>query len=114
MIILHVTLEFAPEDVAAYSIGLHDLAARTHAEEGCVEYGFARDLLNPNLIQITECWESEEALERHKQTDHFRNFIANMRPLVRMTHRGYVAHPDQSVIGRTPPELEGSAFDRQL
>jgi quinol monooxygenase YgiN len=112
MIVLHVTLEFAPEDVDAYSRGLPDLAARTRAEEGCIEYGFARDLLNPNLVQVTECWTSEEALERHKQTDHFRQFIANMPPLVKMSYRGYVAQPDQSVIGRSPPDLAGSAFER--
>jgi quinol monooxygenase YgiN len=114
MIVLHVTLEFAPEDIESYSTGLQDLAARTHAEDGCVEYGFARDLLNPNLIQVTECWASQEALERHKQTDHFRKFIANMPPLVSMSHRGYIAQPDRSAIGRTPSNLAGSAFDRRL
>ncbi|WP_281372448.1 putative quinol monooxygenase [Novosphingobium hassiacum] len=116
MIVLHVTLEFAPEDVDAYNTGLAELAALTHAEEGCIEYGFARDLLNPNLIQVTECWESKEALELHKQTDHFRNFIANMRPLVQMTFRGYQAQVDQSLIdqslvGRPSPDLAGSACE---
>jgi quinol monooxygenase YgiN len=94
MLVIHVTLELAPEDIAPFTARLPDLAARTRAEEGCFEYIFAQDLLEPNLIQVTECWESQAALEAHRTTEHFQTFMAAMPKLISFSRRGYVAEPE--------------------
>jgi quinol monooxygenase YgiN len=70
-----------------------ELATQTRAEDGCIEYLFGRDLLEPDLIQITECWESEAAIELHKTTDHFRNFMAAMPQMLGFSRRAYTAEP---------------------
>jgi quinol monooxygenase YgiN len=93
MIVLHVTLRFAPEDIDQFVTRLPELAMQTRAEDGCIEYLFGRDLLDPDLIQITECWESEAAIELHKTTDHFRNFIAAMPQMLGFSRRAYTAEP---------------------
>ncbi len=43
-------------------------ASRT--EQGCIEYSYAEDLLDPGLIRVTELWQDRVVLERHFQTDH--------------------------------------------
>ncbi len=51
-----------------------DMAKATQAEAGCLAYQFYADLSDPNTFFIFEEWESEEALNRHFQTEHMKNF----------------------------------------
>ncbi|MEQ1618875.1 MAG: putative quinol monooxygenase [Terricaulis sp.] len=39
-------------------------------ETGCLDYAYARDLLEPNTLRIAERWQDEAALEAHFQTAH--------------------------------------------
>jgi quinol monooxygenase YgiN len=48
------------------------MIAASRAEEGCVEYSYAEDVLEPGLIHVKELWESREALQRRLQSDHLR------------------------------------------
>lgn len=38
---------------------------RTRGEQGCLEYVFAADPLEPGRVILSERWESEEALNAH-------------------------------------------------
>ncbi len=42
----------------------------SRAEEGCLAYSYAVDVLDPTIIHVTEQWESEEALRAHLATPH--------------------------------------------
>lgn len=42
----------------------------TRAEQGCIEYNFAEDVLDPGLIRISEVWESREHLNDHAKAPH--------------------------------------------
>ena len=42
----------------------------TRAEDGCIEYNYAEDVLDPGLIRVSELWESREQLAVHMQTEH--------------------------------------------
>ena len=46
----------------------------TQAESGCLAYQSYADLADPNTFFIFEEWESEEALNRHFQTEHMKTF----------------------------------------
>lgn len=48
------------------------MIAASRAEEGCMEYSYAEDVLEPGLIHVKELWESHEALLRHLHSDHLR------------------------------------------
>ncbi len=62
-------------------------AARTMAEAtvkelGCISYRFSADLADPAKLFIFEEWESDEALARHFQTEHMREFREKLPGIV--------------------------------
>ncbi|HEY7930604.1 MAG TPA: putative quinol monooxygenase [Steroidobacteraceae bacterium] len=42
----------------------------SRAEDGCLEYSYAEDVLEPGLIRITERWRDRSCLERHFASAH--------------------------------------------
>lgn len=42
----------------------------TRAEDGCIEYSYGVDVLDPNSILILEYWDNWEALAKHGQQPH--------------------------------------------
>jgi len=46
----------------------------TRAEQGCVQYNYAADLLDPGLIRVSEVWESREQLTAHLATPHMQKW----------------------------------------
>ncbi|MBN8500231.1 MAG: antibiotic biosynthesis monooxygenase [Sphingomonadales bacterium] len=42
----------------------------TRAEDGCIEYNYAEDMLDPGLIRVSEVWASREQLSAHLKTQH--------------------------------------------
>ena len=46
----------------------------TNEEAGCLHYAFARDISDPDLIRISERWDSEEALAAHSASAHMAEF----------------------------------------
>ena len=52
----------------------------TSKEDGCLDYVFSFDPVDPEILHIYERWESQEALEAHFAAPHmipFREAIAN-------------------------------------
>lgn len=46
------------------------MVAATLQEPGCIRYAFAQDLLDRNLIHISEAWHDKAALDAHFETPH--------------------------------------------
>ena len=46
------------------------MIAATSAEDGCLEYAYAEDVLDPGLIHVKELWRDQSALDRHFASDH--------------------------------------------
>lgn len=44
------------------------LASR--GEDGCIDYAYAVDVLDPGLVRVWEVWRDREALQRHFQMPH--------------------------------------------
>lgn len=42
----------------------------TRNEDGCGEYAFAEDVLEPGLIRVFEVWRDRQALDAHFATPH--------------------------------------------
>ena len=42
----------------------------SRAEEGCLAYSYAEDILEPGLIHVAERWKDEAALKRHWKSEH--------------------------------------------
>ncbi|MFM5885986.1 MAG: putative quinol monooxygenase [Novosphingobium sp.] len=50
------------------------MVAATRQEDGCLHYAFARDIADPDLIRISERWDSQEALAAHSTSAHMAEF----------------------------------------
>lgn len=46
--------------------------AATLAEDGCFQYAYSRDVLDPELIHISEKWRDKAAIEAHFGTEHMK------------------------------------------
>jgi quinol monooxygenase YgiN len=77
--------------VGQFRIPLENLAAArplmiavmeaSRAEDGCVEYNYSEDLLEPGLIRVSEVWESREHLAAHFKSAHMQRWIAERADL---------------------------------
>ena len=70
MILIAGTVRFPPEKVAGVRAAAQRMIEPTRAEDGCVKYAFAEDLLDPGLIHISELWRDQDALDRHFASAH--------------------------------------------
>jgi quinol monooxygenase YgiN len=59
-----------PENMAAARPAMAKVMLATRAEDGCIEYNYAEDVLDPGLIRVSEVWASEPKLMAHLQTPH--------------------------------------------
>ena len=76
MIVLAIGLKLKPEGRDDFIEAAKVMMAESNKEEGCVLYGFATDVSDPNVIRISEIWQSEEALGTHGASAHMASFQA--------------------------------------
>ncbi len=75
MIVIAGTIPVKPEHrEEAYKLASL-LEQETRKEPGCFMYTFYADRNNPNTFFIFEEWESDEALAKHFQTEHMKQFV---------------------------------------
>ena len=65
MVIVSGVFELEPADRDAFLAGRSDAMARSRAEDGCLEYVFAADPIDPGRVVLYERWASQAALETH-------------------------------------------------
>ena len=46
----------------------------SRAEEGCISYAYATDVLDPTILHVVEKWKDDEALAFHFATPHMAEF----------------------------------------
>jgi quinol monooxygenase YgiN len=46
----------------------------SRAEDGCLDYAFARDLADPNMLILCERWRDQAALAAHSASAHMAEF----------------------------------------
>lgn len=70
-----------PEDTAAVLAALPELAEKSRAEKGNVSYSVFQAVEDPNVLMLYECYASQEALEAHRQSEHYERIVVNqIRP----------------------------------
>jgi quinol monooxygenase YgiN len=52
------------------------MVSASRAEDGCVVYAYAEDVLEPGLIRVSEVWRDQAALDRHARSDHIKAWRA--------------------------------------
>lgn len=67
---------FFYEDTVDEAIKLYEeLVQKTREENGCISYNLFRDISDKTILTMIEEWESKEALELHKKTEHFTRLV---------------------------------------
>ena len=61
-----------PENIEAARPLMRKVMEATRNEDGCIEYNYAEDVLDPGLIRVSEVWHSRAQLDAHMVTDHMR------------------------------------------
>ena len=57
---------------------LDTMITASRAEEGCIDYAYSIDILDPTIMRITEKWASMQDLEAHFAMPHMADFQAAM------------------------------------
>ena len=58
-----------------------ELVTLTRKENGCISYRLFQDITNPRLLALIEEWKSDEALDLHLQTEHFKRLVPKLNEL---------------------------------
>ncbi len=70
------------ESIELVKSELLKLIEPTRKEDGCIEYKLHQDNEAPTVFIFYETWESTDSLEKHMNTDHFKNFVSVVGSLV--------------------------------
>ena len=68
-------LVIEPGRVDEYLRAAQEVIGHTREEPGCQLYAFARDILQPDVIWVSEQWQSDAALQQHFATEHLGRFL---------------------------------------
>lgn len=74
MIIVMGTVRVPVENIEAIRPMMAKVIAATLAEDGCIQYAYAQDVLDPELIHIAEKWHDKAALEAHFKMPHMKTW----------------------------------------
>ena len=87
MIQINGTIQLAPGTVAnnpETDDAIRAMVSASRAEDGCLDYTFAQDLSDPDVLVIYERWRDREAIAAHGASAHmaaFRKVLAANPPV---------------------------------
>lgn len=70
MLLISGTFRLGSGEVAAALPAMAAMIAASRAENGCLHYSYAQDVLDPRLIRVTEIWTDQAALDAHMASPH--------------------------------------------
>ncbi len=76
MLLIVGTVRLPPENLADARAAMAAIVTASRAEDGCLDYAYADDVLDPGLIHIRERWRDQAALDAHFVTPHIAEWRA--------------------------------------
>ena len=76
MLLILGTIRIAPERLDEARPAMRRMAGATRAEQGCIAYHYAEDVLEPGLIHVVEHWTDRAAIEAHFGMPHIQEWRA--------------------------------------
>jgi quinol monooxygenase YgiN len=70
MIIVAGSVRVDPAKREAARAIMEKVITASRGEDGCIDYAYAVDVLDPGLLRVWEVWRDRETLQRHFQTPH--------------------------------------------
>ena len=74
MLMVIGTAKLGEGAIDAGRAALEAMITASREEEGCIDYAYSLDILDPTIMRITEKWVDEAALVTHFQTPHMAAF----------------------------------------
>jgi quinol monooxygenase YgiN len=101
MIIVNGTVRFGAGEIERLKGAMARNVEATRAEQGCEHYSYAVDLVEPDLLHVSERWSDEAAIERHMASPHMGAFMAQVRAsnVEAMSIKAYEATFLRNVLG---------------
>lgn len=72
MILVMGSFRLPIENFASAQPMMAKVIAATRAEDGCLLYAYARDVVDPGLVRVLEKWRDRAALDAHFQAPHMK------------------------------------------
>ena len=70
------TFRLPAQGLNAARDAMQAMVAASRAEDGCLMYAYAEDVLQPGLIRVTELWRDQACLDAHFVTPHMKAWQA--------------------------------------
>lgn len=70
MLLIVGSVRLPPENLERARSAMRAMTEASRAEAGCLEYGYAEDVLVPGLIHVKELWRDQAALDAHFASAH--------------------------------------------
>jgi len=77
MLLIIGTVRLPPEKLEEAKPAMERMVRASRAEPGCLEYAYARDVLDAGLIRVTEVWIDRAALDAHFASPHLAGWRAS-------------------------------------
>ena len=91
MIVVIGSFRIPPSMIDVVRPVMEAMITASRAEEGCIEYSYALDVLDEGLVRVSEKWRDREALEAHFRTAHIAEWRAQVSALA-VSERNLTAH----------------------
>lgn len=78
MVILNVFFDVKQEHEGAFVKLLHHMVVESNKEQGCTLYQLHRNVAEPLSYNLIEHWDTQEDLDAHAQTTHWKHFDATV------------------------------------
>jgi quinol monooxygenase YgiN len=76
MIIVAGTVRIEPNKLQEARGIMERMIAASRAEDGCIEYSYSVDVLDPRVVHVFEAWRDQETLQKHFKMPHLAEWRA--------------------------------------
>jgi quinol monooxygenase YgiN len=91
LLLITGTFRIPPEKLGEARKTMEQMVRSSRAEDGCIDYSYAEDFLEPGLIRVAEAWTDKAALDAHFASEHLARWRA-MWPALNITDRDLTLH----------------------
>lgn len=91
MIVIIGSFRVPPSMIDIVRPVMETMIKASRAEDGCIEYAYALDVLDEGLVRVSEKWRDRDALEAHFRTAHIAEWRAQISALA-MSERELTAY----------------------
>lgn len=108
MIIVTGEARFAEGEIERLKEALERNIRATRAEPGCARYAYSIDLLDPNLLHVSEEWSDEEAVDDHLAAPHMAELMQALggARIEALSINAYEGHFLKPLLGAAPPPAD--------